>query len=52
MPGMVTGAWTALHAKDRAFAGFSSPSLPIADLGSQKVGLDLTFDAPVAVLGK
>ena len=25
---------------------------PIADLGSQKVGLDFTFDAPVSVVGK
>jgi len=25
---------------------------PIADLGSQKVALDLTFDAPIVVLGK
>jgi len=92
VPGLVTGAWTALHAEDKAFDGFqftitpnrqimlndvlvggrndtfsiiddalvleiTSTSTrvagrirtkdPVADLGSQKVGLDLTFDAPV-----
>jgi len=97
VPGIVTGAWTALHVEDKAFAGFqftitpdrrimlndvlvgdrndnfsilddalvleltsTTPRVagrirtkdPIADLGSQKVALDLTFDAPIVVLGK
>jgi hypothetical protein len=97
VPGMVTGAWVAMHADDKAFAGFQftitpdrrimlndvlvgerndnfsvvddalvleltsvAPKVtgrirtkdPVADLGSQKVAIDLTFDAPVVPLGK
>ena len=96
-PGMITGAWVAMHADDRAFSGFqftitpdrrimlndvlvgerddnfsivddalvleltsTSPRVtgrirtkdPVADLGSQKVAIDLTFDAPVQIIGK
>ena len=98
MPGLVTGAWVAMHSDDKAFSGlhftidskqrgmltealvgttrdgdfgilddyltyeFTSikPRLvgrvrtkdPVTDLGSQKVGIDLTFDTAVAEIGK
>ena len=97
VPGIVTGAWVAMHNDDKAFQGFSftidpkqrvmlndvlvggrnenfsilddylvleltstTPRLvgrirtkdPVADLGSQKVGVDFTFDTPVTEVGK
>jgi hypothetical protein len=96
--GIVTGAWVAMHAEDKALSGFSftldkenrvilddvlvgqsrddnfgilddylvvdvtsrTPRLigrirtkePLLELNTEKVGLDLTFDVPVAELGK
>lgn len=96
--GLVTGAWVAMHAEDKAFSGFSftldkqnrvilddvlvgtsrdanfsiledylvvevtstAPRLagrirtkePTIELSTEKVGIDLTFDVPVAELGK
>jgi hypothetical protein len=96
--GIVTGAWVAMHAEDKALSGFSftldkenrvilddvlvgksrednfgiledylvvdvtsrTPRLvgrirtkdPMLELNTEKVGLDLTFDVPVAELGK
>jgi hypothetical protein len=97
VPGMVTGAWVAMHADDKAFSGFHftidgkrramlsevlvggrnnnfgiledylvveitsvTPRVvgrlrtkdAVTDLGSTKVGIDLTFDAPVVEVGK
>ena len=97
VPGLVTGAWVAMHNDDKAFSGLHftidakrramlsevlvggrnnnfgilddalvieitslTPRLvgrfrtkdAVADLGSQKVGIDLTFDAPVVEVGK
>jgi hypothetical protein len=96
--GLVTGAWVAMHAEDKALSGFSftlneenrailddvlvgasrddnfsilddylvvevtarTPRLvgrirtkePMLELNTEKVGIDLTFDVPVAELGK
>ena len=97
VPGLVTGAWVAMHVDDKAFSGFHfsidakrgvslgevlvggrdgrfgvldealvletksvSPQLSgrirtkeqVADFGSHKLSIDLTFDAPVMMLGK